>query len=102
MGRRGHHPRRDAPPVSRIVVHVVPRARTTEVAGAYGDAIRVRVAAPPADGAANAELLRFLAERLDVPKGAVRIVSGALGRRKVIEIAGTSSEAVRQALSPKP
>lgn len=83
-------------------MHVVPRARTTEVAGTYGDAIRVRVAAPPADGAANAELLRFLAERLDVPKGAVRIVSGALGRRKVIEVNGQSSEAILQTLVPNP
>lgn len=87
---------------ARIVVHVVPRARTTEIAGLHGDAIRVRVAAPPADGAANAELLRFLAERVGVPKAAVRIVSGALGRRKVIEVEGQSSEAIRQALVPNP
>ena len=88
--------------MSRITVHVVPRARTTEVAGLHGDAIRIRVAAPPADGAANLELVRFLAERLGVPKNAVQIVSGALGRQKVIDIAGISSEAVQQALVPKP
>lgn len=86
----------------RVTVHVVPRARSTEVAGTYGDAIRVRVAAPPADGAANMELTRFLAERLGVPKGAVRIVSGALGRRKIIEIEGRSSADITQALVPRP
>lgn len=102
MGRGRHHPRRHAPAVSRITVHVVPRARTTELAGTYGDAIRIRVAAPPADGAANEELVRFLAERLGVPKSAVRIVSGALGRRKIIEVEGRSSEAIHQALTPDP
>ena len=100
MGRGGHHPRRHPAAVSRITVHVVPRARTTEAAGTYGDAIRIRVAAPPADGAANTELVRFLAERLGVPKGKVRIVSGALGRRKIIEVEGVASEAIRQTLTP--
>ena len=82
----------------RVVVHVVPRAKTTELAGTYGDAIRIRIAAPPADGAANTELVRFLAERLGVPKGRVRIASGALGRRKVIEVDGLKTEAVRAGL----
>jgi hypothetical protein len=68
----------------------------------HGDAVRIRVAAPPADGAANAELVRFLAERLGVPRGRVRIVAGALGRRKVIEVEGRSSEAISQALAPGP
>ncbi len=88
--------------MARITLHIVPRAKTTAVAGFYGEAVRVRVAAPPADGAANAELLRFLAEQLGVPRGKVRIVSGALSRRKVIEVEGRSAEAIQQALIPKP
>jgi uncharacterized protein (TIGR00251 family) len=83
-------------------VHVVPRAKRTELAGTYGDAIRIRVAAPPADGAANAELVRFLSQRLGVPRGSVTIVAGAASRRKVIEVLGRSAEAVRQALTPNP
>ena len=62
--------------VAKLVVHVVPRAKVTEVAGRHGDAIRIRLAAPPVDGAANVELVRFLAERLDVSRGAVAIVGG--------------------------
>src|SRR5207302_1552695 len=78
---------------ARIVVHVAPRARRTEVAGRHGDGIRVRIAAPPVDGAANAELTRFLAERLGVPRRAVTIVSGAGGRRKIVQVAGPATGA---------
>jgi uncharacterized protein (TIGR00251 family) len=84
--------------VARIVVHVVPRARRTEAAGTYGDAIRVRLAAPPVDGAANAELERFVARQTGVARGAVRITAGARGRRKTVEIAGVTAERARRAL----
>ncbi len=69
-------------------MHVVPRARTTEVAGRHGDAFKIRLAAPPVDGAANDELVRFLAERLAVPRSAVTIAAGHTGRRKTVKIAG--------------
>ncbi len=73
---------------ARLTLHVQPRAARSAVAGPHGDAIKVRLAAPPVDGAANAELLRFLAERLGVRRAAVRLVAGAAGRRKVVEIDG--------------
>lgn len=84
--------------MATLVVHVAPRARATAVAGRHGDAIRIRIAAPPVDGAANAELVRFLAERLGVPRRAVAIVAGAAGRRKTVAIAGLATEAVRRVL----
>lgn len=83
---------------ARLLLHITPRARTTAVAGAHGDAIKIHVAAPPVDGAANAELVRFLAKRLGVPRGAVAIVSGAGGRRKTVEIAGLATEAASRTL----
>jgi hypothetical protein len=70
------------------VVHVQPNARRTQVAGRHGDAIKIRVAAPPVDGAANAELVRFLAEHLNVPRSAFEIVRGGGGRRKQVRVAG--------------
>jgi len=76
---------------ARIIVHVVPRAKVTEVAGRHGDAIRIRLAAPPVDGAANMELVRFLAERLDVSRGAVAIVRGATARRKTVTVQGVTA-----------
>lgn len=84
--------------MAHLVVHVVPRARRTETAGVHGDAIRVRLAAPPVDGAANAELVRFVAQRLGVARGAVRIAGGARGRRKTLEITGVTPERARRAL----
>ena len=81
-----------------IVVHVVPRAKATEVVGRYGDAIRIRLAAPPVDGAANEELVRFLAERLAVPRSAVAIVRGASARRKTVAVDGVTTEAAVQVL----
>jgi uncharacterized protein len=79
-------------------VHVVPRARRTEVVGRHGDAIKIRVAAPPADGAANAELIRFVAERAGVARAAVRIASGATGRRKMLTVAGLTAAGLARAL----
>ncbi len=75
-------------PDGRLVFHVVPRAATTAVAGRYGDAIKIRVAAPPVDGAANEELIRFLAARLGIPRSRIAITAGTAGRRKTVAIRG--------------
>jgi len=73
-----------------LQIYVQPRAKRTEVAGWHGDAIKIRVASPPIDGAANEELVRFLTERLGTPRSAVTIVSGATSRTKRVRIAGVS------------
>jgi len=84
--------------VGTLALHIVPRARATAVAGMHGDAVKVRVAAPPVDGAANAELVRFVAARLGVPASAVTIAGGAGGRRKTIAVQGVASDEIRHAL----
>jgi uncharacterized protein (TIGR00251 family) len=81
-----------------ISVHVVPRANRTEVAGVHGDAIRIRVAAPPVGGAANEELIQFVAQTLRVPRSVVRIAAGQSGRRKQVEVAGVESDMIRKRL----
>jgi hypothetical protein len=63
-------------------------------------ALRVRVRAAPVDGAANAALLRLLADRIDVARGAVRLVSGSSGRRKLIEVSGMIAGDVVARLAP--
>ncbi|KPK03839.1 MAG: hypothetical protein AMS20_09760 [Gemmatimonas sp. SG8_28] len=81
-----------------LSVHVQPRASRTEVTGWHGDAVKIRLAAPPVDGAANAALIAFLAERLGVPRAAVTVVAGATARRKRVAITGRSLEEVLVAL----
>ncbi len=81
-----------------LAVWVQPRANRTEVAGRHGDAIKIRLAVLPVDGAANEELIQFLAERLGVARSAVRLVSGHSGRRKRIAVEGLSGPEVQQRL----
>jgi len=81
-----------------VALHIVPRARTTAIAGAHGDAVKIRVAAPPADGAANSELVKFLATQLNVPVARVTIVGGAGGRRKTVAVEGMAGDEIREAL----
>lgn len=78
----------------RLTLHVQPRAARTEIVGLHGDALKLRLAAPPVDGAANDALIRFLAERLGVSRSALTLVSGATSRRKVVEVAGMTAETV--------
>lgn len=78
-----------------LTLHIQPGAKKTEVAGEHGDALKIRLAAPPVDGKANAALLAFIAERLGVSKSAVTLKSGQTSRRKVVEVEGASAEAVR-------
>ncbi len=81
----------------RVSVHVQPRAARTEIAGLHGTALRVRLHAPPVDGAANEALVALLAERFDVPRRAVRVVAGHASRAKIVELDGVDSDAVRRA-----
>ena len=71
-------------------LHVLPGAKRTEVAGTHGDRLRIRLAAPPVDGAANDELVRFLAEAFGVPRRNVTIVTGATARRKRVRVLGAT------------
>lgn len=79
---------------ARFAVHLQPRAAVTAIVGLHGDALKVRVQAPPIDGAANDALVNLLARELGVRSGDVRVVAGHTARRKVIEVSGASVERV--------
>lgn len=83
----------------RVNVRVVPRSRKNEISW-EGDALRVRLIAPPVDGAANAALLKFLAARLKLPRSALQIVQGATSRQKVIQIDGITHDELMRKLLP--
>lgn len=72
----------------RFAVRVQPRASRSEVCGVHGEALRVRLAAPPVDGAANDALVALLADELDVARRAIRIVSGESSRSKTVQVDG--------------
>lgn len=78
----------------RFEVYVQPRASRTELAGLHGGVLKVRVAAPPVDAAANRALIEFLAECLGVAKRSVRVVAGETSRTKVLEADGVTPEQI--------
>ena len=80
----------------RFRVHVQPRASRSEVVGLHGDALKVRLSAPPVEGAANDALVEPLAKTFAVGRRAIRIVAGQLSRAKVVEIDGITAELVRR------
>lgn len=83
-----------------LALHIQPGAKRTEVAGLHGDALKLRLAAPPVDGKANAALLAFVAEALGLPKSAVTLKSGQTSRQKVVAVSGAPADAEARLLPP--
>ena len=78
---------------------VQPRAQHNEIGEPLGDELKIKISAPPVDSAANEALVRFLAEVLDCPRGAVQLVRGATSRHKVLSIRGLPAESVARQLA---
>lgn len=84
-------------------VRVTPRSACDGLAGIHGDALKVRLAAPPVDGAANEACVAYLARCLDLPRGRVIIVSGWSSREKLIRVEGVDEARLRRAFDlPNP
>lgn len=77
----------------RLRVQVAPRAAANRVLGPYRGAIKIALTAPPVEGAANAALIAFLADRLGVPRGRITLLSGQTSRTKLLHIAGLTPDA---------
>jgi uncharacterized protein (TIGR00251 family) len=76
-------------------LHIQPGAKKTEVVGMHGEALKIRLAAPPVDGKANACLIAFLAAQLGVARSAVRLVSGESSRAKRVHVGGLAATAAK-------
>lgn len=87
----------------RLEIKAVPNAPKSELVGWLGEALKVKVHAPPVEGKANEELCSFLAETLGLPKRAVQLDRGASSRKKIVMIEGLALAEVvqRLGLSPK-
>lgn len=79
-------------------LRVVPRASRNEVAEVVGDALKIRLQAPPVEGKANKALARFLAEALDVPANRIQLLAGERGRNKRVRVEGVTAQQVAAAL----
>jgi uncharacterized protein (TIGR00251 family) len=84
---------------TRLRLRVSPGADRAVVVGRYGEAWKVRVAAPPEGGRANDAVVRLLAETLSVPRDAVKLVSGQSARDKIVELAGIDGNLVERRLT---
>jgi hypothetical protein len=81
-----------------FAVRVIPRSSRNQVAGVSDDALKLKLTAPPVEGAANEALIGFLAERLGVRKSAVSIISGERNRSKTVRVEGVTRERVEKVL----
>jgi uncharacterized protein (TIGR00251 family) len=77
-----------------LTLHIQPGASRSECAGRHGDALKIRLAAPPVDGKANTALIAFVAARLGIARAAVTLKSGQTSRRKILKVEGSTAEAV--------
>jgi len=82
-----------------LPVRVVPRASKNEIRGVHGDALKVRLQAPPVEGKANQALIRFLSETLDISRSQLSIAAGETGRNKAVLITGLSKPELLKRLS---
>ncbi|HMS82233.1 MAG TPA: DUF167 domain-containing protein [Nitrospira sp.] len=84
-----------------LTVHVQPNASRTDCVGVHGDAIKIRVAARPIQGAANEELIRFIADRCSIARTQVQIQGGTETRRKRLCVQGITAESLVARLLPQ-
>jgi hypothetical protein len=82
----------------RFEVHAKPRAKKSKVIGERGDAVEIALAAPPVDGAANEELVRFVAKVLAVRQRDIELVRGESSREKLLAVTGLTAEEIESRL----
>ncbi len=81
-----------------LSLHIQPGAKRSETAGLHGEALKIRLAAPPVDGRANDALIAFLAKALGVPKASVSLVAGQSSRAKRVRVADICAAFIREEL----
>ncbi len=102
MKSRKNPPRNEAPmETATLSVRIQPRASKNEIIRMENGGLKIRLMAPPVDGAANEALVRFLADKLSVPKSRVEIISGHTSRDKIVRINGVSKADAEELLCSK-
>ena len=81
-----------------LTVHVQPGAKTTACAGVHGDALKIRLHAPPVDGKANQALIAWLSKTLGCPQSTIELIRGQTSRRKTLNISTNQADALSRQL----
>ena len=76
-------------------IYIIPRSSKSEIVGIYDNQLKIKLKSPPVDNAANEELIRFLAERLDISKRNIEIIKGHTQKRKVITVLNCEEEKIK-------
>ena len=92
----------DTPAGAVLNLRIVPRAAKNAIQGEHGDALKIRLCAPPVDGAANAALIEFLSDAFSLPRARVQLLAGATSRNKRVLLSGCPSSMVRSILTSEP
>jgi hypothetical protein len=85
----------------RLEAYIQPHASKTEIAGMHDDVIKIRIAAPAVENAANRTLIDFIAQHLGIANRCVRVVSGGTSRRELLEIDGVTADVIAATLGPR-
>ena len=88
----------DTPTGAVLNLRIVPRAAKNAIQGEHGDALKIRLCAPPVDGAANAALMDFLAETFSLPRARVQLLAGQTSRHKRVLLAGVPASAIQSSI----
>ena len=91
----------DTPSGAVLSLRIIPRAHKNAIQGEHGEALKIRLCAPPVDGAANAALVEFLSDHFSLPRARIQLLSGATSRNKRVLLAGCSSSSIRSILNPE-
>jgi len=90
----------DSPEGAILTLRIIPRAAKNTIQGEYGEALKIRLTAPPVEGAANTALLKFLSKQLMIPRSRIQILSGATARNKRVLLAALSASTALSILTP--
>ncbi len=85
----------DTPAGAVLTLRIIPRAAKNAIQGVHGDALKIRLCAPPVDGAANAALIEFLSDTLSLPRARIQLLSGKTSRTKRVRLQGMTADEVR-------
>lgn len=85
----------DIPAGAVLTLRIIPRAAKNSIQGQHGDALKVRLCAPPVDGAANTALIKFLSDTLSIPRARIQLLSGQTSRSKRVLLTGAKSNDIR-------